>query len=287
MAHFLNYTVVGATLSHADHTILLVQKGIDAERISWMSSSSDIATVAVAAGHGTTTKLQHDNKNDNDDEDDRHLPAVMAKLTFQSRTLLVASVHLAPFNRGESKRQRQIERLMNIAATTIGQEGGGETSAGVPVILAGDMNMRPSEDEVMEQTFHMVDFWRLAGSDPAMKFTMDSINHGHSFNQYHGDLTREYNARYDRVYYYYHDSSCQSSASSPPAAAAATATAHQGTNEEDDSMTNDLNRKNRRSILRAVSSFELIANKPVTNKCHFLSDHFGIATTFELDWPDA
>jgi hypothetical protein len=26
--------------------------------------------------------------------------------------------------------------------------------------------------------------------------------------------------------------------------------------------------------------------EPVTNEYHFLSDHFGIATTFELEWPD-
>ena len=278
MAHFLNYTVLGATLSHADHTILLVKKGIDAEPISLVLPLSSDGTAAVEHHHFP----QYD---DNDDNDRRHppLPAVMAKLTFQSRTLVVASVHLAPFNQGESKRRLQIERLMNIAGSRI--EGGGGTAdypPPPPLILAGDMNMRQSEDEVMEQTFQLKDFWRLAGSDATMKFTKDSINHGTSFNQYHGDLTREYNARYDRVYY--HDSSCKLPCLPLPPPPAAAHDQVPVSNQNDDMKNGFLTSS---SMLNKVTHFELMANKPVTNKRHFLSDHFGIATTFELDWPDA
>jgi len=36
-----------------------------------------------------------------------------------------------------------------------------------------------------------------------------------------------------------------------------------------------------------VSTFKKFANKPITNNRHFLSDHFGLVATFELDWPHA
>jgi endonuclease/exonuclease/phosphatase family metal-dependent hydrolase len=215
--HFPTYNVLGVTWSHADYVILMVKKGIHAEAVPM-------------------------SKGDNDDNN----PVVLAKLMYpqESRTLLVASVHLAPFREGEDDRRQQMTRLIQKHHH---HSAAGKEEQQVPLIIAGDTNMRQSEDVVMEQTLELTDFWKHAGSNKATKFTWDTIDHGTSCNRYYGESTRNYNARYDRVY---------------------------GTTS---SLTKPLNLK--------VSNFELIANKPVTNKYHFLSDHFGIVTTFDLEWP--
>ena len=138
------------------------------------------------------------------------------------------------------------------------------------MILAGDMNMRQSEDSFMEQTMGLLEFWKLAGSDRAKKFTWDTVDHGRPFNRFYGDVTRPIHARYDRVYWY----------NSSSIATPAPTIAQQEINED-----KKVDLKN--SSMLNVSNFELMANKPVTNEYHFLSDHFGITTTFEVHWPDA
>jgi hypothetical protein len=117
----------------------------------------------------------------------------------------------------------------------------------MPLLFAGDTNMRQSEDDVMEGTLGLFDAWKAGGAQPETKFSWDTNDHtaeGGSFNKYYGDRTREYNARYDRVYFSKH--------------------------------------KTLPSI--AVDSFELIANQPLTNQYHFMSDHFGISTLLSLKW---
>jgi len=248
---FLNYTTIGATRSHADNVILLVKKGIQAHRVKVPTTM-------------TTT---------------RWLPAVISNLTYKSRSLLLASVHLAPFKEGEDTRRQQIADALSLAVEE--GEGGGTTGRRgrrLPLIMAGDMNMRQSEDVGMKRQ-GWTDFWQSAGSERSTKFTWDTMNHGTSFNRYYGDLTREYNARYDRIYFQSGTSTSQqpTMTSIPPTAVVTAATSSKRTKKKDPIDPQAVSLK--------VDSFELIANKPVTGKTHFLSDHFGIATTFELEWP--
>jgi hypothetical protein len=221
------YQALGATQAHADHVILLVRNGISAKLVP----------------------LSTDNH--------RYLlPAVMAELQWEQRRLLVASVHLAPFREGSFKRRTQVQRLLQQASS-------------LPLIFAGDTNMRDSEDGTMEEgppplssgaddepPLGLMDVWKLAGSDPKTKFTWDTKDHttepgggGGSFNRYYGSRTREYNARYDRIY-----------CSIP-----------QSGNLEH----------------LEAQSFELIANQPVTSKFHFLSDHFGMLAVLKIQWKTA
>jgi len=102
------------------------------------------------------------------------------------------------------------------------------------------------------------DFWQRAGSHQTTKFTWDTLDHGSSFNRFYGDNADRYHARYDRVYFHNGDGK----GPMPP---------------------NQFNV----DVKLNVCTFELFADTPVTTKrTHFLSDHFGIATTFELTWPE-
>lgn len=165
------------------------------------------------------------------------LPAVAAELQWKDRRLLVASIHLAPFAGGEYDRRRQVQSLLQKASTM-----------SLPLILAGDTNMRVKEDSTMEQPpFQLLDAWKVAGSKIESKWTWDTRDHtqnGGFFNRYYGDDTKEYKTRYDRIYIHTTES----------------------------------------MELQEVQSFELIANRPVTNKYHFLSDHFGMSTRIILKW---
>lgn len=198
-----NYNVMGATFSHADQVVLLVKAGIQAQAVP----------------------LQD-------------LPAIMAELQFaDNRRLLIASIHLAPFERGNYERRAEVESLLQKAM-----------AKSIPFLFAGDTNMRASEDDVMEGDLHLVDIWKLAGSNPATKFTWDTIDHrkdGLFFNQYYGDNTRQYSARYDRIYAYTADSSI---------------------------------------VVETPPAFELIGNQPQTSKIDFLSDHFGMSSHINLKW---
>jgi endonuclease/exonuclease/phosphatase family metal-dependent hydrolase len=253
-------------MSHADYVHLLIKKGIQADPVS--------VRLLVEEDHD-----HHGVSSSSAPPSPATLPAVMAKLTYQSRSLLVASVHLAPFREGEADRRRQIADVMALADKERGRQqeeeglvpgvGGG----GVPLLMAGDTNMRQSEDAGMELQ-QWTDFWQRAGRDPTTQFTKDTVDHGGtSFsNRFHGDWTREKTTRYDRVYY--HHGGRAAVASSPPGAAVAVVGSAQ---------TN--NKKNKNGASLNVVTFELIANTPMTNNYHFLSDHFGVATTFELEWP--
>ena len=83
----------------------------------------------------------------------------------------------------------------------------------------------------------------------ATQWTWDTIDHrrgnaGGFFNQYYGEHTRQYQARYDRVYVH-----------------------------ENDMID-----------LAIPPTFELIANQPLTSYKDFLSDHFGVTSHFQLTW---
>jgi len=164
--HFPGYRVLGATYSHADQVILLVRDGLK-------SPSAPSGERAVTG-----------------------LPAVIAELELGSRnSLLVASVHLEPFERGDRKRQSQMRSLLDIA-----------DSKSSPILILGDTNMRDTEDEAMEDELGLQDIWKLAGQRDESRFTWDTMDHRNEiegvFNRYYGSGTRQYQRRYDRMYFH-------------------------------------------------------------------------------------
>lgn len=201
------YEFVGSVAAHAGQVALLVRKG------------------AFARCHRVRSGIS------------RATPAVVAVLELPSgESLYVASVHLEPFEGGSSIRLQQMQDLRKLVT----QDGG------TPLIIAGDTNMRDSEDATYESVLSLRDAWKDAAagaSSEETRFTWDTVDHaGVQFNEYYGAETRQYQCRYDRVYY------CETS----------------------------------KTRLRAVE-FGLIANRPVppsTN--HFLSDHFGMAVSFQV-----
>lgn len=224
--HFDGYRAVGAKHAHADRVVLLAREGIEARRI--------------------------------ESDGLREVPAVVAELSWNEhgggrrRRLLVCGVHLAPFKSNASLRARQMEGVL-AAGTSVAAEC--SPSGRLPLIIAGDTNMRGEEDAAMEGgSFKLSDAWKANGSDAATEFTWDTLDHGSSFNRYYGDGTREYTARYDRVYF--------------KTVGSEDGTASSGVGVED------------------VSSFDLIANGPITSKYHFLSDHFGVSTVLKIRWGD-
>lgn len=240
---FPQYNLMGVRQSHADYVGLLVRKGI--------------ASTAV--------NLRMDAENVNEED---NLPAVVVELTSpvaaddngddegvasrlsRRRIIWIASVHLEPFGSGASQRKQQMEAILKKAS-----------AAGVSALLvAGDTNMRVAEDSAMEKSppggLGYQDVWKLAGSDMQTKYTWNTRNnlsHGGYFNKYYGDHTREYIARYDRIYF--------------------------------KSLVMDTDQASVGSRGIQVKSFDLIANQPVgSSRRHFLSDHFGMSTSFQLLW---
>jgi hypothetical protein len=112
------------------------------------------------------------------------------------------------------------------------------------------------EDDIHESEFIFLSHHTFA-SNPKWN-TRNEIAMGGFFNQYYGSDTREYIARYDRIY---------------------TTVGETVSNKRADTTTTS----NRKEVAIDVKSFDLIANRPIgDSKHHFLSDHFGLATTFCL-----
>lgn len=218
------YKAVGATYSHADQVVVLVKKEIKANLIPMPG-----------------------------------LPVIMAELELGSETgiphrLMLASVHLEPFAQGNHRRAQQMEAIVEEAK-----------SRSLAVVIAGDTNMRPTEDMVMEDDFQLLDVWKLAGSNPSTQFTWDTMDHRTDaagrgkggdkkdgyFNQYYGQSTRQYTARYDRIY------------------------VHHANHSIDVLATTDN---------CSPVTFDLIANRPMTSKLDFLSDHFGVVSKLPIQW---
>ena len=172
----------------------------------------------------------------------------------QPQTICVASCHLAPFQEGTADRQRQVQAMI-------------QASMGMPVIIAGDLNMRVSEDKIMEGSkLGLKDAWKMAGAHVSEKYTWNTRDNrrgkGGGFNCFYGADTRQYVTRYDRIY------------------------VHTGTSkrkpDEDDLFDDD---KDGSVLKLSVPSFRLIANQPIApSTTYFLSDHFGIAAKLKLDW---
>ena len=197
------------------------------ESVDGIGSSGSLGSIGIIGGNGSFGSGSM-----------RSLPAVVAELEWNNRHVLVASVHLEPFDSGEQKRQRQMELLLQLSS-----------ARGVPLIVAGDTNMRDGEDTTMEVELDFLDFWKMAGSQPESQYTWDTVDHRQensagTFNQYYGQRTRQYRRRYDRIYLSTTDTV---SVTVPP-------------------------------------SFGLVANHPMTSDVDFLSDHFGISARLQLLW---
>jgi endonuclease/exonuclease/phosphatase family metal-dependent hydrolase len=119
------------------------------------------------------------------------LPAVVAEIDFSSnnetnesassnsnnpprRRLWIASVHLEPFADGASVRKRQLKALASQAR-----------EEKVPLIIAGDTNMRVAEDNGAEDDLGLHDFWKLAGSEFRTKFTVSPVDCGSNLRWYY------------------------------------------------------------------------------------------------------
>jgi hypothetical protein len=198
--------------------------------------------------------------------------------------VVVASCHLAPFDSGSDQRRRQVEIILQAAAAaaveaettrmtdSITRPAKGQRPRARVVVLAGDTNMRDEEDDTMEHgEFHLLDAWKLAGSDPATRYSWDTVDHtthggGEYFNQYYGSRTRQYQRRYDRIYL----------------------SAQLELDEEEECKGQDQHFKNNNGNVNVnvnitVPNFQLIANQPLLGSTnHFLSDHFGISAQISV-----
>ena len=222
------YSTIGTKRSHAGYVALLVKKEL------LLSTNQGQGQVQVSVSRADVPFM---------------VPAVMAKLKFHlssaTTSVMIASCHLEPFGEGASLRKQQMENMVLASAPS-----------SLPLIVAGDTNMRVAEDYTMEHELGFQDAWKLAGADPATKFTWDTLDHrtgnqdDGSYNCYYGQNTRQYHSRYDRVYIHTHP-------------------------------------QNNENLNVSVPSFQLIANRPIApSQTHFLSDHFGIATTILLHWKE-
>ena len=214
------YSSMGTTESHAGYVALLIRRELALHAQTIWPTPSDVQSLFWSRTDP---------------------PAVMAKIHLnQHQSLLLASCHLSYSEEGSKQRETQISDMLLKAET-------------FPLILAGDTNMRETEDTYIEQRYQLQDAWKLAGADHATRFSWDTLNHegeeGGYFNQFYGWTTRKYTKRYDRIYI----SNKQSNSS--------------------------MHQKN-----ITVESFEFIANKPASPNStrHFLSDHFGVACKLKL-----
>lgn len=166
---FQGYIAIGSHRSHAGHVVLMVRQ--------------DLA--------GSASRIQLSSR----------LPAVMMELAMRSNQespddanakILVASVHLEPFERGSIRRRNQVQELIKISDSF---------KVKVPLIIAGDTNMRDAEDGFMENDLKLQDVWKMAGSNPLHQYSWDTVNKPDGyFNRYYGSDTRQYQRRYDRIY---------------------------------------------------------------------------------------
>ena len=237
------YKAMGSTPAHADNVVLLVRNTLASKATTISLQGLRLPCVMI--------QLEIGGNPNNNNNGSRHVIAI-------------ASCHLAPFAHGSYQRQNQIETILYKASP-------------IPLIITGDTNMRETEDKIMENQFQLLDAWKLAGSNPTTQYSWDTIDHRNkrtndnnnrnvngpssspsSFNKYYGDSTRQYQARYDRMYI------------------------HKGLLVQQ--------QQQQQSLVQVLSNvkvpdFQFIANEPLPGSTtHFLSDHFGLSVKIDLDW---
>ena len=151
-----DYQWLGSTRSHAGYVSLLVRRNFTAK----------------------TMRLQG-------------LPIVAATLELGDRTVVIASVHLAPFIEGSDERADQMEELQT-AATTAKADA---------LLFLGDTNMRDAEDDEVENDLGLTDVWKVAGASDHNRYSWDTLAHDSWQNLFYAD-TRPYQQRYDRIYFW-------------------------------------------------------------------------------------
>ena len=119
------------------------------------------------------------------------LPIVATVITWKGRQIVLASVHLEPFERGSVVRRDQIQSLLMQASDI-------RIAADI-LVFAGDTNMRDVEDASME-SLGLVDVWKQGGALEETRYSWDTLPHGNRQNLYYGAETRAYQRRYDRIY---------------------------------------------------------------------------------------
>lgn len=119
-------------------------------------------------------------------------PAVLAQVDFSNHgPLVVGSCHLEPYKGNACVRLQQAQDILSSVAD------------GVPLVLAGDFNMRQSEEKAVESNYGLHDAWKEAGSRKSEKFTWDSRDrtaYGGAYNKYHLDAFG-FTCRFDRIYF--------------------------------------------------------------------------------------
>eukprot|EP00198_Chlamydomonas_reinhardtii_P007578 XP_001696915.1 predicted protein [Chlamydomonas reinhardtii] len=103
-------------------------------------------------------------------------PCLLLRLRLGGQELTAACAHLAPFAENAPKRMQQIARIVAAAPSEL------------PLLLAGDMNMREKETPAAGEV-GLMDAWVEAGSPPGQRWTWDTRT-----NKYY-DGGHEYTAR--------------------------------------------------------------------------------------------
>lgn len=161
---FPNHRVIGEKKSHSGFTTLLVRNDTFPSMELGALPGSDYSTASVG------------------------IPAVMGI----SSELAAASVHLEPFEEGALKRRAELDAIITASRLE-----------GIPLVIAGDTNMRDAEDLVAEHSLGLSDAWKTNGSDISTHYTWDTTKHDSgTFNEFYGKSTRQVQRRYDRVYIY-------------------------------------------------------------------------------------
>ncbi|KAG2453583.1 hypothetical protein HYH02_001801 [Chlamydomonas schloesseri] len=109
-------------------------------------------------------------------------PCLLLRLRLGGVDFTAACAHLAPFQEYAPKRLQQIGGIVTAAP------------AQLPLLLAGDMNMREKETPAAGGA-GLLDAWVEGGSPPGQRWTWDT-----RVNKYY-DGGHEYTARYDRILY--------------------------------------------------------------------------------------
>jgi hypothetical protein len=311
-----DYISMGTRPSHAGFVTLLVRHDFVAHqplmRLSAISSGSS-SQEPRAPWQGDPDEIpavvaQLSFRDDDDDEEipqDEHQPDELRTSALSSSPpsliLILASVHLAPFESGASQRRFQMQQLLQIQANVLektraaaaANNKDNNNKTRVVLLVAGDTNMRDSEDAVMQDELHFQDAWKLAGSNPTTQYTWDTTirqelsptstnatNNRNSLdgmttppppptrtiqNRYYGQHTRAYQRRYDRIYIHSGDHPL-----------------HHGQQQQQQQQQEQ---QHDESFSVKVRSFALVANEPIEpSRFHFLSDHFGIHSEFEFSW---
>jgi hypothetical protein len=139
------YKLIGYQTSHAPYVALFVHLKWNAKQIK--KNMGQLPVVIAEIDFSLTDVANEETKS--------NLP---------QRRLWIASVHLEPYADGASIRKRQLQALAKQAR-----------AEKIPLIIAGDTNMRVAEDCGAENDLGMLDFWKLAGSDFRTKFTVSPV----------------------------------------------------------------------------------------------------------------